>query len=181
MTKDQGKIHCITTGAISTATFSSSPGMTKETLTDFLKTGTLRNVDFSFSRDKLKNIFGDTDWISFRNNRNRLPSIIKYGKIEFHFLDQSSNAPLWGIAFQFWTSEADNKNLECDYNSWNEQISLTQILEFLTAQKIQFSVTKNFECPIIVTGSGIQIWFDENAQLQTIWKYLKNNETLPQL
>jgi hypothetical protein len=109
-----------------------------EQLKDFLKTGHLKNIDYGVTRDELTMVFGDTDWKHYSSGRDKYPTIYKYGRLEFYFESKSKHAKLSGIMFQPIPAAADKGKLQCTYHGLRRNTEISQLIEFLNANDIQF-------------------------------------------
>jgi hypothetical protein len=134
-----------------------------EQLKDFLKTGLLKNISYGQTRDELTNILGDTDWKHFSSNKDKHPSIYKYGRLEFYFDDGNSDARLSGIMFQPISSPADDGSLKCNFNRWSKKTDISTAIQFLKKNKIKFEeIPYEFdkETKVLRTEGKVNIFFD---------------------
>lgn len=57
----------------------------KKWLMQFYSTGEINPIKLGFSRNEIQSIFGEPDTVGGFSRKNKLPAILKYGEIEFHF------------------------------------------------------------------------------------------------
>lgn len=135
----------------------------KEQLKDFLKLGLLENISYGLTRDELTKILGDTDWKHFSSNKDKHPSIYKYGRLEFYFESKNKDARLSGIMFQPIPSPADNGLLKCNYHRWTKNTDIEKAIEFLKTNDIEFEEKPyewDKETKLLLTEGKVNIFFD---------------------
>jgi hypothetical protein len=135
----------------------------EEQLKYFFKTGLLENISFGMSRDELTKLLGDTDWKHFSSNKDKYPSIYKYGRLEFYFESENTDARLSGIMFQPIPSPADNGLLSCNYHRLTKNTDLKRAVDFLNKNNIKFEEEPykwDNETKLILTEGKVNIFFD---------------------
>ena len=93
---------------------------------EFLRTGNFgkfKEVYFGMTRNKLIEILGDTEWKHFSFKKSVVPSIYKYGKVEFYF-EEGKNGRLNGIQILPTIQEADLLNLDINYDFIKSNLGL---------------------------------------------------------
>ena len=83
----------------------------------FLKTGNFgefNEIHYGMKRKSLIKILGDTEWKHFTSKKSKIPSIFKYGKVEFYF-EEGEDGRLKGIQILPIIQETELMNLKIDY------------------------------------------------------------------
>jgi hypothetical protein len=135
----------------------------KEQLKDFFKLGLLDNISYGLTRDELTNILGDTDWKHFSSNKDKFPSMYKYGRLEFYFTSNNKDAGLSGIMFQPIPFPANNCLLKCNYHRLTKNTDIEKAIEFLKTNNIEYE-EKPYEwdknAKLLFTEGKVNIFFD---------------------
>jgi hypothetical protein len=96
-------------------------------LEQFLRTGVFGSITFGMTRQKLRDILGSPDAEGFARRKDRYPSILKYGDIEFYFAS-SENDRLYMIFSDIFEIPTGNKYLQIE-PGWLRRGILRQTVE----------------------------------------------------
>lgn len=137
----------------------------KEQLKYFLEKGTLEHIDFGITRSKLIEILGNTDWVHYSNEQDKFPSIYKYGRMEFYFMNDNKDEGLRGLVFQPLTYPGTFGNFHLNHYGWNEKLDINRAIEILNKNNIKFQETPNIRdlnVRVLTTEANVQIAFDSD-------------------
>ncbi len=140
--------------------------MEKEQLKYFLKTGRLKSVDYQVTRSKLMKNLGKPNWLYYSFDEDKLPSLYKYGRFEFHFIGQQENDTLDVILYNVMADDETSEAFVCDYHHWTNKLSLNEAIIFLRTNDILFeeeTYPHDDETKLIVTEGNVHILFDSQS------------------
>ncbi len=148
---------------------------------DFIKTGNFDQsgkIQFGMCRNTLIEHLGKTKYV-FKSRKSKIPSIYKYGKIEFYFED-GKQGRLYGIQIKPNINEAPALNLRVDYNFLKPDLKFEEAIQILESKSIGYELIifefDDDDSPQrILVNSNVQFIFDDNSIIEKVSKFIELN------
>lgn len=83
---------------------------------DLLRTGMFSDLPFGMSCDAFTGKIGDTDWVAFSSRRDKSPSLLRYGNVEF-FITSDSHL-LYGFLWEPNDTEVPRADHRLQIDPW---------------------------------------------------------------
>jgi hypothetical protein len=145
----------------------------KISIRNFLHSGSFGPLGIGMLREEVRNILGKPDAFSVLSQGERLPTIWKYGVIEFHFDPHTDQ--IWLIHADGFTYHPLHAGSAIDLVPWwmTPNATLEQALEALSTDGIPVEPVDRLydEYDIhLRVGSGVELYF-EQQQPQSLWGF----------
>lgn len=137
-------------------------------LKEFLRTGNFgefKEIHYGMKRINLIEILGDTDWKHFSSKKSKIPSIYKYGKVEFYF-EEGEDGRLMGIQILPTIQETELRNLKINYDFIKSSLNYESTLKYLDSESIKYKIVESEfdsqDVRRIETEGNVQLIFSED-------------------
>lgn len=134
---------------------------------DLLQTGGFSDLPFGMPRDEFIGKVGDTDYFVFAFRRDRSPSLLRYGNVEF-FITTDSHL-LYGFWWEPTETEVPQGNHRLQIDPWifRGGVSRSSVEQGLRDAKIAFTGSKSTDGVYALSlASGVSLTFfgDEEGE-----------------
>ena len=139
----------------------------KETLQNFLTTGSLNSFEFGAKREYIAVVLGATSNIIPTTRKDPGPAVLKYDQVEFYF-DESDE--LNGVMIQLTTEPVESHKLEFDYAWISEGTTQKEISNELDNLELNYKIEKKLDSTQLTTETGITFYLD--GTLEKVGKFV---------
>ena len=139
----------------------------KETLQNFLTTGSLSFFEFGTKRQHIVMLLGATSNVIQKARKGPRSAVLKYDQVEFYF-DESDE--LNGVMIQLISEPVESHKLEFDYAWMSKRITQQEVSNELDKLKLNYKTEKKFDSTQLTTETGITFYFD--GTLQKVGKFM---------
>lgn len=145
-----------------------------ESILDFIKSGSLRQINFNNTYDDVIKLWGIPECIHKHSRKNPAPSIIKFGILELYFSSNSGENSIVGIQIQPLLNPCPVKRMVLEISPWESPMNSVALEKYLKENLVKFSWEKDFmDQESIITESGVIFHFHENGENLVVQKFGK--------
>lgn len=148
----------------------------RESIAAFIHSGKFRNINFGDEYAAIVQSLGKPECVHQRSRKDKRPSIIKYGIVEFYFVPSIRGQTLVGILFQPLLHPCPSNKMKLDAGAFGEPMNANELEKYLDYNRIEYSWNKDtLDQRTIKTKSEVVFHFVEEKDELVLLKFGKFN------